>query len=139
MKKPLLTICCALVAVAAAEPEGLAPDPEVEARYSDSFVECRQDSMATADLIFCVRTESERQEAKLESAFAAALKRASPKRKAALRASEASWLKAAQQKCDDAVADGQFERVAAARRGQCMLDETIRRTIELEPPRKAKG
>ena len=138
MKKAMLTICCAGALVAASEPEPPA-EADIEARYSEAFVECRQDSMATADLIFCVRTESERQEAKLEAALASAVKRAPARRKAALRATEANWLKSAQAKCDDAVADEQFERVGVARRGQCMLDETIRRTIELEPPRKRKG
>jgi uncharacterized protein YecT (DUF1311 family) len=138
MKKPLLTICCASFAIAAAGSGATAAEPEIEARYSDSFVECRDDSMATADVIFCLRTESERQEAKLQSAFAAALKRAPARRKAALRAGEANWLKKTQVKCDLAVADEQFDRLAAAKRGQCMLDETIRRTIELEPPRKGR-
>jgi uncharacterized protein YecT (DUF1311 family) len=124
--------------VAAGQPKPI-EQADIEARYSDSFTECTRDALATADTVFCVVTEAKTQEPKLDEALAAALKALPARRKAALRLEQAAWRKDAAAKCDQAVADEQFERVAQAKRGQCMLDETIRRTLELERSRARRA
>lgn len=116
---------------AAAQPKEIAHS-EIEARYSAEFADCLRDGMATADTVFCVDTEAKLQEPKMEKALQAALKRVPPKRRGSARAAQSKWVRDSRARCDEEVKDEPFERVADARRGQCMLDEIIRRTIELE-------
>jgi len=131
MTLPLFLAAAALVTAAGAD--GAPVDaPDVQARYSESFTECTRDSMATADTVFCIASEAKHQEPKLEQAYVMALKRATAKRKPAIRSAQVAWRKKAQADCDAAAAGEQYERIAEATRGQCMLDATIRRTIELE-------
>jgi uncharacterized protein YecT (DUF1311 family) len=129
--KRICLLFAAVMLVATGQPKPI-EQADIEARYSDTFSECTRDALATADTVFCLTKEAEIQEPKLEKAYAATLKRLTPKRKAALRSAQANWRKEAQAKCDEAAAGLEFERVAEAERGQCMLDATIRRTIELE-------
>jgi uncharacterized protein YecT (DUF1311 family) len=116
-------------AAAAAEPI------DVQAHYSETFTACLADALATADRVFCIAAEAQRAEPALEKALEEALNRLSPKRRTAFRSAQAEWRSTVRAKCDSEVADEEFERVAQANRGQCMLDETIRRTIELEGKR----
>lgn len=127
---PFLVIATPLL-VAPGQPKPIA-QAEIEARYSAEFGECLKDGLATADTVFCVTTEAGQQESRLDRALAAALKRVSARRRPALRSAQAKWEEQSRAKCDAAVAGEPFERVADAERGQCLLDETIRRTIEIE-------
>ena len=124
----------ALAGTPPAEPQPIG-QAEVEARYSDLYVECARDAMATADTIFCISTEAVRQEPKLEQALAAALKSAQSKRRAALGKAQSAWRDKALADCAEAAAAIEFERGANIVRGQCMLDAMIRRTLELERAR----
>ena len=134
MKLRLLLPAVALLISAAAEGAPADP-PDVQARSSEAFTECTRDSMATADTVFCIASEAKHQEPKLEQAYVGALKRAAAKRRPAIRNAQVAWRKKAQVDCDAAAAGEQYERIAQATRGQCMLDATIRRTIELERKR----
>lgn len=130
-----LFLPAAALATAAVAHDAPADPPDVQAHYSETFTECTRDSMATADTVFCIASEAKHQEPKLEQAYVAALKRAAAKRKPAIRSAQVAWRKKAQADCDAAAAGEQYERIAQATRGQCMLDATIRRTIELERKR----
>lgn len=121
-----------LILSAHSAPLAAPPQLEVEARYSPTFGECIDASMATADRIFCLQAEIGRQEATLKSAYARAAKRLPPRSRRALNASQASWKGKAETECLSQTSGEEFETVAAADRDQCLLDATIRRTMELE-------
>jgi uncharacterized protein YecT (DUF1311 family) len=129
--KYLLPVAAGFALAAAAQPRPI-EQPAIQARYSVDYTECIADSMATPDIVFCTQVESRQQQSRLQSAFRRALERLPARRKASFRTAQALWLTGAGTRCDKAVADEQFESVKSAKRGQCMLDETIRRTIELE-------
>jgi uncharacterized protein YecT (DUF1311 family) len=129
--RQLLPAAAGFALAAAAQPAPV-EQSNVQARYSADYTECIADSMATPDVIFCTQVEDRQQQARLQSAFRKALERLPARRKAPFRTAQAMWLTGAGARCDKAVADEPFESVKTAKRGQCMLDETIRRTIELE-------
>jgi uncharacterized protein YecT (DUF1311 family) len=118
-----------------AAPTVAAGQADVQAHYSESFTTCLDDALATADAVFCIAAEAQRVEPKLEQMLDEAMKRLSAKRRAAFRSAQMEWESKTRAKCDSEVEGEVFERIAQARRGQCMLDETIRRTIELEGKR----
>ena len=136
-----MTRIIALAAAAMAPAPQAAPSAvaagqaDVQAHYSESFTTCLEDALATADTVFCIAAEAQRVEPKLEQMLDEAVKRLSAKRRAAFRSAQVEWVSKTRAKCDSEMEGEIFERSAQARRGQCMLDETIRRTIELERKR----
>lgn len=135
MKRTVIVVACAALELTGAASAKTIDAAEIAARYSGSFGECQNAALATADTIFCITVEANHQESRLEDAFAAAVKRLPAKRKVALRSTQLQWRKQARSKCNEAAAGEPFERIAEARRGQCMLDSIIERTIELERSR----
>ena len=66
------------------------------------------------------------------SIAAASLTRLTPPRIAELRRAERGWITARKRHCDLAAKEGEGGSIATLLYGQCMIDETVRRTLWLE-------
>ena len=108
----------------------------VERRLTRSYTHCMANGAAgrgqTLAMNNCTSAEIARQDARLNQVYKAVMKRLGPKRKAALRTSERQWVARRDRTCRtaaEAFGDGSG---AGLEHGQCILRETIARTIWLE-------
>jgi uncharacterized protein YecT (DUF1311 family) len=135
-----MRIILALAAVAAFSP-AIAPlpaqaaDKAVEARYTKGFKNCPGFSGSTAEMIGCVDQETQIQDKRLNETYKKAMDGLTAGQKAKLKNAQRAWLAyrdawcTAQQDSDW----GTLSNIAAA---NCILEQTVRRTMELEnyPP-----
>ena len=132
-KLSLFTAFLSLALIAAAPARAGAPD--IEARYTQAFKTCPGMDRSTMEMIGCIDAEHAVQDKALNATYQKILADLTEAQKAKLRAAQRAWIAyrdtwcAAQQ--DEAW--GSISTIVAA---NCVLDETIRRTIELEhyPP-----
>ncbi|HEY3813175.1 MAG TPA: lysozyme inhibitor LprI family protein [Caulobacteraceae bacterium] len=112
-----------------------AGSPEIEARYSKTFKTCPGMERSTAEMIDCIGAETTLQDKALNTTYQKVMADLNDRQKANLKAAQRAWITyrdawcAAQEDSDW----GSISRIVA---NNCVLDETIRRTIELEnfPP-----
>jgi uncharacterized protein YecT (DUF1311 family) len=114
-----------------------APSLEIEARYSKGYKTCPGfDTGGDMQMLECVGAEVEIQDKRLNETYKKALDGLTAGQKEKLRNAERAWVIYRDAWCDaqeDDMAWGSLSKLAAS---QCVLDQTIQRTIDLEnyPP-----
>ncbi|WP_201352296.1 lysozyme inhibitor LprI family protein [Hydrogenimonas urashimensis] len=104
---------------------------DIRALYSDTYRKCIENSGGTTMAVTeCQDAELRRQDKKLNEAYMALKKEIAPSRRAALRKMQRAWIRYRDAKC------GFFRHEksgsgAANDEMQCLVDETIKRTVEL--------
>ncbi|MBS0255197.1 MAG: DUF1311 domain-containing protein [Proteobacteria bacterium] len=134
---PLALLLAALPAYAFEPIQSLAdpprPHPEIEARYTPEYRTCLADpQLNTMRQDRCNAAELARQDRALNRVWQQTIARLAPARLAELRRAERGWITARQRQCDLAAKEGEGGTIATLLYGQCMIDETIRRTLWLE-------
>lgn len=127
-------------APAAAPPEaaassGAAADASsVEARYSPAYDACMSSGEAaqgvTVAMADCTSAEIEAQDAKLNVAYQQAMRGLEEGPRQKLREAQRAWIKFRDTKCASEANSGGTMDILNS--GSCILDATVRRTIELE-------
>jgi uncharacterized protein YecT (DUF1311 family) len=111
------------------------PKP-VEARLTREYRDCMAGGAAaqgqTLAMKVCQSEEIERQDARLNQAYAMVMRRLSPKRKAALRRSERAWIARRDARCEAAARRYEGGTASGLEYQGCYLRETIARTLWLE-------
>jgi uncharacterized protein YecT (DUF1311 family) len=108
-------------------------DPEKS--YSPQYARC----LATGDaakgvtpaMAGCVNEELRKQDARLNAAYASAMKALSPQAQAKLRAEQRAWIKRRDASCEKGLSGGTLDMIE---RPSCHLDMTAKRAAELERP-----
>lgn len=109
---------------------------QVESRYSKDYKQCIATGNAargvTAGIMDCNGTEIDRQDAHLNQAYKMVMVRLAASEKIALRASERSWIALRDARCKRESSAEEGGTLGAVIYSQCILDETVKRTIWLE-------
>ena len=126
----MIRLFAAAVLLAAAA----SPVQAAEPNYSPAYERClaAPSGQSTAGMIDCIGTELEAQDARLNRAYKAALKRLElPRQKAALQKAQRAWIPFRDADCASLYDQdwGTISRVEAA---SCVLDHTARRADALE-------
>jgi uncharacterized protein YecT (DUF1311 family) len=109
------------------------PQPAIESRYTAQYRACLADpQLNTISQDQCNAAEIARQDGTLNATWRATLARLAPAQVGALRQAERAWIAGRKRHCDLAAKEGEGGTIATLLYGQCMIDETIRRTLWLE-------
>lgn len=132
MVRTSLIVAAVLLATAAS------PAQAAEPKYSSAYDKClaAPSGQSTAGMIDCIGTEWQAQDARLNRAYQAALKRLElPRQKAALQKAQRAWIAFRDADCVSLYDQdwGTISRIEAA---SCRLDRTARRADALEDFRK---
>ena len=113
----------------------LAGSPEVEARYSKTFKTCPGMDRSTAEMVDCIGAETKVQDKALNATYQKIMADLNDRQKANLKAAQRAWITYRDAWCA-AQQDSDWGSISTIVANNCVLDETIRRTIELEhyPP-----
>lgn len=119
----------------AAASSGAAADASsVEARYSPAYDACMSSGEAaqgvTVAMADCTSAEIEVQDAKLNAAYQQAMRGLEEAPRQKLREAQRAWIKFRDTKCASEANSGGTMDILNS--GGCILDATVRRTIELE-------
>jgi uncharacterized protein YecT (DUF1311 family) len=127
-----------LLVLAVASPVMGAPraDP-VEARYTPAYDKClaAPDGQSTAGMITCTGQETDRQNAKLNAAYRAAMAKLNGRQKVKLQAAERAWIAFREAQCAS-LEDEDWGTASSLNASGWFLHMTVQRTIDLEgyPP-----
>lgn len=113
-------------------PEAGPEDPVVERRYTPEFAACQGKAQITRESAQCFEDEFDRQDARLNQAWKAALVRLPKSAHPALLAAQRRWIAKREPFCkteSDGYAGGTIAPVVYS---SCRVELTIRRTIWLE-------
>ena len=112
-----------------------AGSPEVEARYSKTFKTCPGMDRSTAEMVDCIDAETKVQDKALNATYQKIMTDLNDRQKANLKAAQRAWITYRDAWCA-AQQDSDWGSISTIVANNCVLDETIRRTIELEhyPP-----
>lgn len=132
--KFLLLPVAALLGISQAQAAGKSA---VEQRYTSTFNRCMASGAAAQGMTYAVRgclaAETRVHDAKLNQAYKMVMGRLPANRHEGLRASERAWIKVRDAGCaKQSTEDGLGGDMAIEMEDQCVLDETIKRTIYLE-------
>lgn len=106
---------------------------QIEKRYSRDYIQCMDASGGvTADMMDCLGTEIDRQDARLNQAYVMVMRPLPKPRKDKLRGLQRAWIKQRDSKCARASAAEGGGSLSSIIYSSCILDETIGRTIFLE-------
>lgn len=112
----------------------------VEKEYSATYNRCLQtgDSArgVTPAMAGCINAELTRQDKRLNTAYAGAMARLSPKAKDSLRAKQRAWIKNRDAECEANLTGGTIDFIE---RPSCHLNLTIERAVELERMAKPRA
>ncbi|HWE44543.1 MAG TPA: lysozyme inhibitor LprI family protein [Caulobacteraceae bacterium] len=113
----------------------LAGSPEVEARYSKTFKTCPGMERSTMEMVDCIDAETKLQDKALNATYQKIMDDLNDRQKANLRTAQRAWIAYRDAWCA-AQQDSDWGSISTIVANNCVLDETIRRTIELEhyPP-----
>ncbi|MGF7148699.1 uncharacterized protein YecT (DUF1311 family) [Sphingomonas zeicaulis] len=123
----------------AAEPAPAAGGPEltqaqIEEQYSPAYDTCLKTGDAakgvTPAMAQCIADEIKVQDERLNAAYRSAMDKRDEAGKTALRDEERAWIKARDAKCDALAQGGSIDRIEIP---SCVLNETIRRRVKLQP------
>lgn len=124
-------------AVAAPEPVAGGPDltqAQLEEQYSPAYNSCQESGDAakgvTSAMAQCIADEIDVQDARLNAAYRSAMDKRDEAGKIALRDEERAWIKARDTKCDALAQGGSIDAIQIP---ACVLNETIRRRVKLQP------
>jgi uncharacterized protein YecT (DUF1311 family) len=107
---------------------------QVEARYSADYEQCLAAAKGvTGDLMICNGAETDRQDPRLNQTCKLVLAWLSLSRKSSLRTSERAWITERDRRCRCVLATETGGALATVIQSGCILDETIKRLIWLEP------
>ena len=133
------------VPVAAASPEGATQAPtaassSVEARYTPVYGACMSSGDAangvTVAMADCISAEIETQDAKLNTAYQQVMRGLQDGPRQKLREAQRAWITFRDSKCaSENQSGGTIDIINSA---TCILDATIRRTMELEAMESAE-
>lgn len=122
---------------AAAVPATPAPSAaaaSIEARYTPAYDACMSSGDAangvTVAMSDCTSTEIEAQDAKLNSTYQLVMRKLEEGQRGKLRDAQRAWIKFRDSKCASESQSGGTMDILNS--GSCILDATVRRTIELE-------
>lgn len=106
---------------------------QIEKRYSRDYTQCMDSSGGvTADMMDCLGTEIDSQDARLNQAYVMVMRPLPKPRKGKLRGLQRAWIKQRDAKCSRASAEEGGGSLSSIIYSSCILDETISRTIFLE-------
>ena len=126
----------ALLLTAIAAPAAHAAEP----RYSPAYDRClaAPSGQSTAGMIQCAAAELKTQDARLNRAYQAALKRLDkPRQKAALQKAQRAWIVFRDADCAS-LSDPDWGTLSRVEANSCVLDHTARRADALEAYRQAR-
>ncbi len=117
----------------AAEASGQS-NAQIEARQTPEYMRCLEadGGYSTPGMIGCANAETERQDVRLNQTYKLALGRLSSVKKAHLRSSERKWIERLHGRCVSEAASEEGGSLANVIYANCILDETIKRTIWIE-------
>lgn len=123
----------ALAAALLAPPAAAASSIDVEKEYSATYTRCLRTGDAargvTPAMAGCINAELARQDKRLNTAYAGAMARLSPKAKTNLRTVQRAWIKTRDAECSANLTGGTIDFIE---RPSCHLNLTIERAVELE-------
>lgn len=112
---------------------GAAPAVDAEKEYSPRYAACLQSGDAargvTIAMAGCVNAEYGRQDARLNAAYATAMKTRSPRAREALRDQQRAWIRRRDAACEEGLSGGTLDMVE---RPSCRMAMTATRAVELE-------
>ena len=112
------------------------PKSAVEKRYSAAYNSCMNSGDAahgvTSGIMDCNGAEIDLQDARLNQAYKMVMSRLDDQQKTVLRTSERNWIKSRDAACKKSVGDEEGGTLGTVMYSNCILDETISRTIYLE-------
>jgi uncharacterized protein YecT (DUF1311 family) len=131
----IIVVGAALAAFLLASAPASAGQPEIEARYSKAFKTCPGLERSTAEMIDCIDAETKVQDKALNATYQKIMKDLNDRQKGKLREAQRAWITYRDSWCA-AQQDDDWGSISTIVANNCVLDETIRRTIELEhyPP-----
>ena len=108
----------------------------VGCKLSADYKRCMETGLAaignTVGILECNSAEIERHDAQLNTIYSATLARLNTAQKSMLRASERAWIKQRDARCDEEAAPEEGGSLAKIIYSECILIETIKRTIWLD-------
>lgn len=132
--RPLL-----LLAALAAAPPVLARPIDPEKEYSPAYARCLDSGDAargvTVAMAGCTNAELQKQDARLNRAYKAAMARRSKPQQASLRNAQRAWIKRRDAECRKDLTGGTIDMLNI---GGCHLSMTTVRAVELERMAKVK-
>jgi uncharacterized protein YecT (DUF1311 family) len=131
----ILTLSAAAAALCLTAFPALAGSPEVEARYSKTFKTCPGMERSTMEMVDCIDAETKLQDKALNATYQKIMADLNDRQKTNLKAAQRAWIAYRDAWCA-AQQDSDWGSISTIVANNCVLDETIRRTIELEhyPP-----
>lgn len=109
-------------------------DAQIEAQYTPALDKCLNSGDAANGVSVamgtCFRTELAVQDARLNAAYKSAMAKRDAAGQAALRNEERAWIKRRDADCEAERSGGTIDMVQIP---QCILNETIRRRVTLQP------
>ena len=131
----LLLVSAAAAALCLTVCPAFAGSPEIEARYSKTFKTCPGMERSTAEMVDCIGAETKLQDKALNATYQKIMADLNDRQKAKLKAAQRAWIAYRDAWCE-AQYDDDWGSISTIVANNCILDETIRRTIELEhyPP-----
>lgn len=131
MRPTLLAFAATLLAAAPAA----AHEPSFEGRYSAAYDACSTEALSTHAMLECSRAEHALQDRALNEAYRKAMAGLNPRQQDKLRSAQRAWLAWRDAKCRS-LQDEDWGTLSGVIASACLVDETVRRLIELEqyPP-----
>ena len=106
---------------------------QIKKRFSQDYTQCMDASGGiTAEMRDCFGTEIDRQDARLNQAYVMVMRPLPKPRKERLRGLQRTWIKQRDAKCTRASKAAEGGTLAGIIYADCILDQTISRTIFLE-------
>ena len=109
-------------------------DADIEAQYSPELDTCLNSGDAakgvTPAMAACIQAELARQDDRLNGAYQSAMDKRGPAEQAQLRIEERAWIKRRDATCEARATGGTIDRIEIP---SCLLKETVRRRIVLQP------
>lgn len=119
--------------VGASGSPAIAGERDQEREYSPRYAECLNEGDAargvTPAMAACVHEELDKQDQRLNAAYAAAMGQRGPKARAALRSIQRRWIRDRDAECAKTLTGGTIDRIEQP---SCHLRLTVRRAVELE-------
>ena len=130
-----LILIAAAAAALLAPPASAADKADIEKRYSVIYSDCMEKAGSTAEYVDCIGAEINWQDKYLNRRYQDLMKALTPPQQARLRDAQRAWIVFRDKWCA-AQADPAWGSLSTVAANQCVLDQTIERTIALEayPP-----
>jgi len=129
-----LLVPLAVAALATAVPAA-AHEPGFEGRYSPAYQACSNEAGSTHAMLDCSRAEYAVQDRAMNAAYQRVMATLNARQQAKLRKAQRAWIAWRDAKCES-FQDEDWGTLSLVIASACLVDETLRRLIELEeyPP-----